>query len=58
MTKDGIQKLENIHNEMVRCIIHANRLIGIPNVPIQGELVWTNIFTKTATGNRLWTWNR
>ena len=46
MTKDGIQKIENIHNEMGRWLIHANK--GIPNVAIQGELGWTNIYTKIA----------
>ena len=45
-TKEGIKKIENIHNEMGRWLIHANR--GIPNVAIRGELGWTNIYTKIA----------
>ena len=31
---------------MGRWLIHANK--GIPNVAIQGELGWTNIYTKIA----------
>ena len=46
MTKEGIQKIENIHNEMGRWLIHANK--GIHNVAIRGELGWTNIYTKIA----------
>ena len=46
LTKKGIQKIENIHNEMGRWLIHASR--GIPNVAIRGELGWTNIYTKIA----------
>ena len=46
ITKGGLKKLESINCEMGRWLLKVNR--GIPNVAIQGELGWTDIYTKIA----------